>query len=372
LKHIDLSDSQNLMETPDLSGVPNLEKLVLSCCASLTKVHPSIGFLRRLKQLDLLGCRCLKRLPDEMISLKSLYYLNLDGCSRLNKIPDSMGNMTSLRDLSLEGTAIKKLPLSFKRLSSLYSLNISNCSRLEKIPKNLLSGMEHLKYLRVCGNATRKLPIGSRPDPIVSLLLPNSFSSLSSLRELDLSYRNLSNGAIFNDLSCLSSLYYLNLSGNKFRRILDSARQLSNLRLLDLSYCNLLDGGIPNDLSCIASLQHLKLTGNKFTRIPDSVAQLSDLELLELDDCSWLLVLPKLPLGLSHLNVTNCPSLELFYMQMEMWRTSNEKVRSIDCSIVQAYIDYDGKSFKILHLHPQSPLWSKVTVSLLVISFLTH
>jgi hypothetical protein len=42
-----------------------------------------------------------------------------------------------------------------------------------------------------------------------------------------------------------------------------------------------------------------------------------------------------------------------------MWRSSNEKLRSIDCSVVQYYIDYDGKPFKILHLHPRSPLWTE-------------
>jgi hypothetical protein len=96
-------------------------------------------------------------------------------------------------------------------------------------------------------------------------------------------------------------------------------------------------------------------------RIPDSVAQLSRLSVLDLGDCSWLQVLPKLPLRLTYLSVENCPSLELFYKQMEMW-SSNEKLRSIDCSVVQAYIDYDGKSFKILHLHPRSPLLTNVSL----------
>ena len=153
MKYIDLRYSQNLIETPDLSGVPNLQKLILKGCTSLSKVHPSIG-------------PCL----------------------------------TSLRTLNLSGTAIKKIPLSFKGLSSLEILDISNCSRLEKIPKNLLSGMECLRIFCVGGSATRKL----RPDPIISLLSPNSLSSLSSLRELKLSYCNLSDGAIPSDLSCLS------------------------------------------------------------------------------------------------------------------------------------------------------------------------
>ncbi|XP_059428989.1 TMV resistance protein N-like [Corylus avellana] len=344
LKHIDLRESQNLIKTPDLSGVPNLEKLDLECCTSLSIVHPSIQFLRRLKLLNLQGCKSLKRLPDE-ICLKTLETVNLSGCSRLNKIPDSVGNMTSLRYLYLEGTAIKKLPLSFKKLLSLVTLNISNCSRLVKIPENLLSGMECRRRLYVGRSATRKLPIGSGPDPIISHLLPNSFSSLSCLRLLDLSYRNLSDGAIPSDLSCLFSL--------------------SNLDTLDLSYCNLLDGAIPSDLSyCLSSLDDLNLSGNKFTRIPDSVAQLSNLSYLDLKDCSWLQVLPKLPLGLTNLSVRNCPSLELFYKQMEMW-SSNEKLPGIDGSVVQAYIDDQGKPFKILRLHPRSCLWSEESLEYL-------
>jgi hypothetical protein len=149
---------------------------------------------------------------------------------------------------------------------------------------------------------------------------------------------------------------------------------LSSLKDLDLSYCNLSDEAIPSDLSCLPSLRALWLSGNKFTRIPDSVAQLSCLSILMLNDCSCLQALPKLPLGLARLSVRNCPSLECLYKEMEiMWRSSNEKLRSIDCSVVQYYIDYDGKPFKILHLHPRSPLWTESDkVSLLLISFLTH
>jgi Leucine-rich repeat (LRR) protein len=360
LKRISLSHSKKLIETPDLSGVQNLEELELEYCTRLSKVHSSIGFLRRLKGLYLQGCKRLKRLPNE-ICLESLEVLNLTRCSRLNKFPDNIGNMTSLQALFLGKIAIKELPLSFKCLSSLVSLNISHCSRLEKIPKNLISGMECLKHLSVAGSSS----------DLISLLMPNSFSGLSSLTDLDLSYCNLSDGAIPSDFRCLSSLRDLNLSGNKFTRVPDSVPQLSNLITLDLSYCNLLDGAIPKYLCCLSSLFYLKLSGNKFTRIPDSVSQLSHLCFLSFEDCSWLQVLPKLPLGLTHLRVRNCPSLELFYNQMDMW-TSNEKLSLFDCSFAVAYIDYDGKPFKILHLHPQSPLWTEREVSLSLVSFLTH
>jgi Leucine-rich repeat (LRR) protein len=360
LKRIDLSFSKNLVEIPDLSGVPNLEELELICCTSLSKVHPSIGFLRQLNRLKLRDCKSLERLVDEMRS-ESLGYLHLSGCSRLNKLPDFVGNMTSLHRLYLDGTAIKELPLSFKSLSSVECLHMSNCSRLAEIPKDLISGMECLRELCVAGSDSN----------LISILMPNSFSSLSSLRELDFSNCNLSDGAIPNDLCCLSSLYYLNLSGNKFTRIPD-IWQLSKLSELDLSHCNLLDGAIPNDLSGLSSLQYLFLSGNNFTRLPDTLAQLSRLERLHLEDCSWLQVLPKLPFRLNLLCIKGCPLLKMFYDQLDVW-TSNEILRSTDCSFAATYIDYDGKPSKILYLDPRSPLWiENEVVTLLLISFLTH
>jgi Leucine-rich repeat (LRR) protein len=374
-------------------------------CTSLSKVHPSIGFLRRLKWVNLRDCKSLERLVDKMRS-KSLEYLDLSGCSRLNKLPDFVGNMTSLWYLDLNGTAIKELPFSSKTLCS---LNISNCSRLEKIPKDLISVMERPWKICVAGSGS----------DLISILMPNSFSSLSSLIYLDFSNCNLSDGAIPNDLCCLSSLEYLNLSGNKFTRIPD-IWQLSKLEKLDLSHCNLLDGTIPNDLCCLSTLGYLNLSGNKFTRIPDiwqlsklekldlsycnlldvaipndlsgisslwclnlsgnnftrlpdTLAQLSRLEQLYLEDCSRLQVLPRLPFELENLSIKACPLLKMFYEQMDVW-TSNEILRSTDCSFAAADIDYDGKPSKILYLDPRSPIWieSNHNVSLLLISFLTH
>jgi len=338
--------------------------------------------------------------------VESLEYLDLSGCSRLNKLPDFVGNMTSLWYLDLNGTAIKELPFSSKTLCS---LNISNCSRLEKIPKDLISVMERPWKICVAGSGS----------DLISILMPNSFSSLSSLIYLDFSNCNLSDGAIPNDLCCLSSLEYLNLSGNKFTRIPD-IWQLSKLEKLDLSHCNLLDGTIPNDLCCLSTLGYLNLSGNKFTRIPDiwqlsklekldlsycnlldvaipndlsgisslwclnlsgnnftrlpdTLAQLSRLEQLYLEDCSRLQVLPRLPFELENLSIKACPLLKMFYEQMDVW-TSNEILRSTDCSFAAADIDYDGKPSKILYLDPRSPIWieSNHNVSLLLISFLTH
>ncbi|KAG6630057.1 disease resistance protein RPV1-like isoform X2 [Carya illinoinensis] len=64
LKEFDLSYSENLIETPDLTGAPNLENINLKGCKNLCEVHPSIGSLKRLKQLALYECSSLEKLPD--------------------------------------------------------------------------------------------------------------------------------------------------------------------------------------------------------------------------------------------------------------------------------------------------------------------
>ncbi|KAB1227787.1 TMV resistance protein N [Morella rubra] len=60
LKGIDLRWSEHLIEIPDLSGAPNLERLNLEGCKNLTKVHPDIGIHKRLKELILAIAKVLK------------------------------------------------------------------------------------------------------------------------------------------------------------------------------------------------------------------------------------------------------------------------------------------------------------------------
>ncbi|XP_042990470.1 disease resistance protein RPV1-like isoform X2 [Carya illinoinensis] len=100
LKRFDLSGSQYLLETPDLTGVPNLETLDLEGCTSLSKVHKSVGVLKQLRRLNLHACKRLKSFPNE-ISMESLEHFYLSNCSRFEKFPDIVGNMNSLRLLYL-------------------------------------------------------------------------------------------------------------------------------------------------------------------------------------------------------------------------------------------------------------------------------
>ena len=123
LKLIDLSDSQNLCQTPNFSGLPNIERLIFQGCTGLHALHPSVGGLKQLVLLNLKDCKCLEKLPHE-INLKSLKILILSGCSKLKKFPKIGRNMTSMLELYLDRTAVEELPSSIKHLTGLTLLNL--------------------------------------------------------------------------------------------------------------------------------------------------------------------------------------------------------------------------------------------------------
>ena len=180
LKSIKLSYSQHLIETPDFSEAPNLRRLILEGCTSLSKVHPSIGDLNKLVFLNLEGCEnlksflrsiCMEHLSElslegtavkglplsieyltgpvllnlrncqNLESLSSCIYklrcleiLILSDCLKLKELPEVLENMGSLLELFLDGTALKELPSSIQHLSGLVLLNLRECKSLAILP----------------------------------------------------------------------------------------------------------------------------------------------------------------------------------------------------------------------------------------------
>ncbi|KAJ6333159.1 hypothetical protein OIU77_009097 [Salix suchowensis] len=153
LKILDLRHSHGLIRTPDLSGIPRLENLILEDCIHLVQIHESIGDLRCLVMLNLENCKSLVELPEEVSGLNSLQELYLNGCSNLESLNFELENHQgqrllqndacllfpsrfstrkaprftlphSLTRLDLSGTPIRFLPESIKDLivSSSYSL----------------------------------------------------------------------------------------------------------------------------------------------------------------------------------------------------------------------------------------------------------
>ncbi|KAM7511481.1 hypothetical protein LguiB_010356 [Lonicera macranthoides] len=315
LKFVELSYSYNLTRTPDFSGAPNLERLILKFCLSMEEVHPSVGDLKRLVLLDLSYCRELKTLPSpiKMIALETLI---LTGCSKLEVFPEIQVNMERLTGLYLEWTAIKELPPSIEKLTSLLYLDLCFCTNLVFLP-NSICNLKCLKSLLVYGCTKLKE-------------LPENLGHIESVEEL-----HLGKTAIRQPPSSIGLLKNLKtLAFQESKPIITSQPQTSfflswlswkecwvsrglvlpclsgcwSLRKLDLSCCNMLE--IPVNLSPLTSLEELNLSGNDFAYLPGSISQLSQLKTLLLDRCTKLEALQEVPSSIAVLIADDCHSLK--------------------------------------------------------------
>ncbi|VVA32884.1 PREDICTED: TMV resistance, partial [Prunus dulcis] len=264
LKILNLSHSYELTKSPDFSKLPNLEELILKRCESLSEVHSSIGDLGRLSLVNLEGCVSLKDLPLNFYKSKSIETLLLNWCLSFEKLAEGLGDMVSLTTLKADVTAIRQIPSSILKLKK-------------------------LKVLSLCD------------------LLPPSLQSLSSLRDLALADRSLTDDAFPKDLGSLISLENLDLAGNDFCS-LPSFSRLSKLHDLSLNVCENLRA-IPDlptnlkvlkagyclelekmpDFSEMSNIKELYLSGSdKLTEIPGLDKSLNSMTMIYMDGCTNL------------------------------------------------------------------------------------
>ncbi|KAI3745193.1 hypothetical protein L1987_58299 [Smallanthus sonchifolius] len=85
---------------------------------------------------------------------------------------------------------------------------------------------------------------------------------------------------------------------------------LSSIKDIDLSDSNLCDADIPYDLFQLSSLGYLHLNGNKFHSLPSRLSQLSSLRHLWLHDCMSIQSIEEFPPNIRTLDASNCPLLE--------------------------------------------------------------
>ncbi|KAM1686232.1 hypothetical protein TB1_033403 [Malus domestica] len=338
LKYIDLSYSQNLIATPDFTGVRNLECLVLESCTNLDEIHLSLAVLKSLKVLNFRNCNGIESLPS-VLEMESLEVFILSGCSKLKMIPEFGGNMKNLRILSLDGTAIHEIPSSIDHLIGLISLDLKDCKSLLCLHTAICS-LKSLKNLSVSGC--------SKLDTI-----PENWEEMECLEELDLSETAIREPP--SSLFRMKSLKVLSLRGckgpppkswhlflqfslfstknpDRMGLVLTSSDYLFSLSKLDLSDCNLVEGAIPDDIGCLSSLEDLNLRGNDFVSLPASIRWLDNLKFLNLESCKSLQELPDPPSN-EELTVTtdDCTCLNLLPHPPNISRLRWFFLRAINC-----------------------------------------
>ena len=294
-----MNNSLNLMEIPDVTEMPNLERLILEDCINLSKLHTSIGVHKSITLINLEGCKNLKTLPP-IFEMESLETLILSGCSKIKKLPEFGENMQRLSKLYLDRIAITELPASIGNLTGLTLLNLSNCKNLTCLRGTLL----YLKLLKDM-DISRCLKLER---------LPENLWNVESLEKLDMSGTAIR--MVPSSIGLLKKLEVLSFSGCKGLSWskspdhigLSTLLGLCSLINLNLSYCNL--SKIPNDIGSLFSLEEIDLSGNNFVYLPESIILLSNLEVIYLKNCTSLLTLPMFPLNINYIWASNCSSLE--------------------------------------------------------------
>jgi len=124
LKILNLSHSHNLRHTPDFSKLPNLEKLILKDCPSLSSVSSNIGHLKKILLLNLKDCTGLRELPRSIYKLDLLKTLILSGCTKIDKLEEDIEQMRSLTTLVADNTAITRVPFAVVRSKSIAYISL--------------------------------------------------------------------------------------------------------------------------------------------------------------------------------------------------------------------------------------------------------
>ncbi|KAF7815232.1 TMV resistance protein N-like [Senna tora] len=321
LKFMDLSHCIDLTKLPNFDGIPNLERLVLEGCKSLVEIHHSLCQHKKLMIVNLKDCKSLKALPRKL-EMNSLVTFILSGCSKMRKLPEFGETMERLSTLDLEETSVIRLPESLAFLTGLTTLNLRNCKNLVCLP-NVIHNLRSIKIINLSGcSKFEKLSENWNENKAMEELdvsgtaikeVPSSIFLLENLKFLSFkgckgtSPRQAGNFPIpFGWKHKLN-----NPSISTMLTLPSSLPSLPLLKELDLSYCNLSDESLPKDLSNLSSLESLHLRGNNFVNLPATfISNLFRLKFISLKRCTRLQSLPKLPPNIKVIRANDCASMK--------------------------------------------------------------
>ncbi|XP_024030242.1 disease resistance-like protein DSC1 isoform X1 [Morus notabilis] len=219
LTFLNLKESENLTEIPDLSWALNLKKIDLSHCTHLEDLPSSIGKLESLQFLDLYGCSNFDKFPTLPKNIRNLDMAE----TAIQNVPPSIEHLSHLLVFDLtDCKRLNSLPTNFFKLKSLRQLYLKCCIGLEYLPE-ILEPMEHLVVFEMQKSGIRQLPL--------------SIKKVVGITSLEL--QNTSIFEIPDSLFSLLTLESLDLSETNIIKIPESIK-LSKLRSLDVSCCKFL------------------------------------------------------------------------------------------------------------------------------------
>ncbi|KAE8716508.1 TMV resistance protein N-like isoform X2 [Hibiscus syriacus] len=325
LKELRLNHSA-IERLPDSVGsLENLEQLSLISCESLNAIPDTVGNLKLLKELFIKGS-AITELPNSIGTLSYLKSLFVEG-KEISKLPDSFRGLSSAVELDIEGTSITCLPSHIGDLTLLEKIGIRSCISLESLPESTgsLFALTYMNIYNT-GITELPESFGMLENLITLRLnkcrklhkLPSSMGNLKSLHHLYMKETDVKE--LPESFGMLTSLQVLKIGEKRSMQVQpnspsvvlpSSFTNLSSLQELD-AWAWRICGEIPDDFEKLSNLEVLFLGNNDFHKLPSSLSGLSLLKDLQLPNCEKLESLPPLPSSLESLNLANCISLERF------------------------------------------------------------
>ncbi|CAD6270720.1 unnamed protein product [Miscanthus lutarioriparius] len=221
-----------------LNMIPSLRVISLSYC-SLGSANQSLAYfnLTKLEELDLSNNNFDHTYRSSWFwRATSLKHLVLEDTGLFGQLPDALGNLTSLivLDLSENVNEDMTIPQGLKNLCSLEILDLS----YSWINRDIAEFMERLPLCTGENLHLQELHLGYNS---FTGTLPSSIGRFTSLSILELNNNNLS-GSVPTEIGTLTNLTSLDLSNNNIISGVITKEHfvgLMNLKEIDLSFTNL-------------------------------------------------------------------------------------------------------------------------------------
>ena len=143
---------------------------------------------------------------------------------------------------------------------------------------------------------------------------------------------------------------------------------------LDLCACNLREGALPEDIGCLSLLKSLDLSQNNFVSLPMSINKLSGLETLVLEDCRMLESLLEVPSQVQTLNLNGCICLKEVPDPIKLSSSKRSVFICIDCRELYEHKGQDSLGLTMLKRYLQvfSSSYLNLFVSLSLFLYLSN
>ncbi|KFK31064.1 hypothetical protein AALP_AA6G063700 [Arabis alpina] len=294
------SDYFNGVLCDNTTGLVTKLQLPIGCFTGILKQNSSLFRFHHLRFLNLSHNNFTSSsLPFEFNNLKTLEVLSLSSNGFIGQVPSSFSNLTFLTHLDLSHNELTGSFQLVQNLTKLFILDLSYNHFSGNIPSSLLA-TPFLSRLDLRGNHLTgpvEVPNSSSPSSLEHLFLGRNhfqgqilepISKLKTLKDLDLSFLNISYAIDLRLFSSLKYLLNLELSGNVL-----SATSLSSdsdippkLYRLMMKNCNIRE--VPKFLKTLKNLERLDISNNRLKgKVPGWLWSLPRLSIVNLSNNSF-------------------------------------------------------------------------------------